>query len=199
MPTLSPIARRKPPYPDHDRMWIVPVLVLLAVVASLLAGCAEPQADTSPAGQQMTTPEKKVVVTPPAPVPGGFTPARIAILPLTDLVPPAGSGQGTKLNVYVALLDAFGSQIKAPGTLRFELYRYTPRSAEPKGERINIWPDTDLTHPAVNHAYWRDYLRAYEFRLDAPAVLGDTTILEATCICPEGGRLSATFTLRPGK
>jgi len=27
------------------------------------------------------------------------------------------------------------------------------RSAEPKGQRLAIWPDIDLTHPATNHTY----------------------------------------------
>jgi len=103
------------------------------------------------------------------------------------------------LNAYVGLLDAFGCQIKAPGVLRFELYQYVPRSAEPKGQRLAIWPDIDLTHPATNNRYWLDFLRAYEFKLDAPAGLNETYVLEATCMCPDGRRLTATFPLRGGK
>jgi len=126
----------------------------------------------------------------------GFAPARIGILPLTELSAPSGTGPNATLTVYVALLDAFGVQIKAPGVLRFELYDHVPRSAEPKGQRIAIWPDIDLTRPADNHKYWRDFLHAYEFDFDLQADRTKTCILEVTCISPDGRRLSAEYALK---
>jgi len=129
-------------------------------------------------------------------LPAGFTPVKIGILPLTELAGPSGAGQGAKLNVFVTMLDAFGSQMKAPGALRFELYEYVPRSAQSKGPRLALWPDIDLTSPGENHKYWRDFLRAYEFELDAQAGRDKTYILEATCLSPDGKRLSCDYTLR---
>lgn len=143
--------------------------------------------------------EDRTTARSPANVPTGFAPARIGILPLTELGRSGDGGQAAVLTIYLDMLDAFGSHIKAPGVLRFELYEYVPRSAEPRGQRITVWPDVDVTNPVENNRYWRDFLRAYEFALDAPAGLDKTYILEATCICPDGRRLSATSPLHGGK
>jgi hypothetical protein len=125
-----------------------------------------------------------------------FAPVKIGILPLTELSSPSDAGQGGKLSVFVTLLDAFGSQMKAPGVLRFELYEHIPRSAQPKGQRLTLWPDVDLTSPAQNNKYWRDFLRAYEFVLDTQASRDKTYILEVTCMCPDGRRLLSEYVLK---
>lgn len=181
------------------------VAVLLSLVL-LCPGCDQPQIDIPAAGQpraqevndvtgrqEGNTPETLPVV------PTGFAPAKICILPLTELPSSTGSSQAVSLDAYISLLDAFGAQIKAPSVIRFELYQYVPRSSEAKGLRLAIWPDIDLTHPAMNNRYWRDFLRAYEFKLDAPAGLNETYVLEVTCMCPDGRRLTAEFPLRGGK
>lgn len=127
----------------------------------------------------------------------GFAPVKIDVLPLTELSGVSNGGQNATLNVYVALLDAFGSPIKAPGVLRFELYEHIQRSAQAKGQRIAIWSDFDLTHPARNNRHWRDFLRAYEFSLDTSASRDRTYLLEATYLCPDGRRLTGEFVLKP--
>jgi hypothetical protein len=86
--------------------------------------------------------------------------------------------------------------MKAPGSLRFELYEYIPRSAQSKGPRLTLWPDIDLTDPAQNNKYWRDFLRAYEFTLDTQAGRDKAYILEVTCLCPDGRRLSGEYVLK---
>ncbi len=129
-------------------------------------------------------------------LPTGFAPVKIGILPLTELSGAAGANQQAKLSAFITMLDAFGSQVKAPGVLRFELYEYVPRSAQAKGPRLALWPDIDLTSPAENHKYWREFLRAYEFELDAQAGRDKTYVLEVTCLCPDGKRLSTEYTLR---
>ena len=74
-----------------------------------------------------------------------FLPAKVQVLPLTKLVSPTNSDSSFHIHAYVSLLDVFDSQIKTPGTFRFELYEKVLRSAEPKGKRIKIWrPDVDL-------------------------------------------------------
>jgi len=195
------------------RAYVCAGMLGLGLVAALLllvflcSGCGQSQADVPTGGQAPKqevkqaggSEEAKPVESPPPVVPTGFAPARICILPLTELPSSTGSSQAVVLNAYIGLMDAFGCQIKAPGVLRFELYQYVPRSAAPKGQRLAIWPDIDLTHPATNNRYWRDFLRAYEFKLDAPAGLSETYVLEATLMCPDGRRLTATFPLRGGK
>lgn len=179
----------------------LPACLLLASIV-LCVGCGEPQTPVNDAApvRQVDRPAEaeRAVVEPVAAVPaGGFSPAGITILPLTELNRPA-DGQGQRLTVYVALVDAFGSQMKAPGTFRIELYDYVQRSADPKGQRIAIWPDIDLTGSAENHRYWRDFLRAYEFAVPAQIAADKVYVVEVTCLIPAGRRLSARWTLRPG-
>lgn len=127
-----------------------------------------------------------------------YAPVKIDILPLTEFVGP-GNTQQSKINIYVSLLDPFGSQIKSPGMFRFELYEYMQRSSEPKGKRAVIWPDVDLTDPVPNNDYWRDFLRAYEFSLPCGQTGNQDYILQVTSLCPNGKRLSSEFTLRQSK
>ncbi len=167
--------------------------------AVLLYGCGEPGVYAPPPPPRQVI-ERRATVEPTttaAATPAGFAPAKINILPLTELSGSARNGAEATLKIYVTLLDEFGSPIKAPGVVRFELYEYIQRSAQPKGSRLTLWPDIDLTAPAQNHKYWRDFLRAYEFVLDARAARDHTYILEATYLCPDGRRLSGEFTLKP--
>ena len=127
-----------------------------------------------------------------------YAPVKIDIMPLTEFVS-LGDTQKPKLNLYVSLLDEFGSQIKSPGIFRFELYEYVQRSAEPKGKRAIIWPDVDLTSPAKNNDSWRDFLRTYVFSLPCEQAVSHDYILQVTYLCPNGKRLSSEFTLRHTK
>lgn len=183
-------------------MWAASCLLVSMV---LCAGCGEPQAganDGLPSHDARPVMEAEAktakVVEPPVAAPAsGFAPVEIVILPLTELVQPA-AGRGQELSVYVSLADAYGCQMKGPGTFRIELYDYVQRSAAPKGQRIAIWPDVDLTSPAENQKYWRDFLRAYEFVVPAQVSPDKTYVLEVTCLIPAGRRLSAEWLLRPG-
>jgi len=128
-----------------------------------------------------------------------YTPVKIDIMPLTEFVF-SGDDEGvSKIKAYVSLLDVFDSQIKAPVVFRFELYEYIQHSAEPKGGRIIIWEDVDLTEPSENNEHWRDFLRAYEFNLDFEPEGNRSYVLQGTCLCPNGRRLSAEFGLKPAK
>ncbi len=140
-----------------------------------------------------------------------YAPSKIDILPLTELKS-AHSAAAPELIVYVSLLDSFGSQIKSPGKLRFELYEQAQRSAEPKGRRVEIWPDIDfsdpnvgnghwfdLSEPAENDRKWRDFIRAYEFALPLKTAAENSYILEATCLIPSGRRLTAQVSLKARK
>lgn len=125
-----------------------------------------------------------------------YAPVKADIMPLTEFVVSREAEGDSKIRVYVALLDSFGSQVKSPAVFRFELYEYAHHSTQPRGKRIIIWPDMDLTVPPENNRHWRDFLRAYEFNLHFEPESGHSYILQATCLCPDGRRLSAGFDLK---
>ena len=125
-----------------------------------------------------------------------YTPVKIEIMPLTEIIDAGDNESVSRIDVYVSLLDRFGCQMKSPVVFRFEVYEKVQRSAEPKGGRIVIWPDVDLTEPGENNSYWRDFLRAYEFNLDFARDGGRSCILQVTCLCPNGKRLLAEFDLK---
>ena len=85
-----------------------------------------------------------------------FGPVKIEILPLTEF---SASEKGQKIIAFLSLKDSFGSSQKWPVIFRFELYEQVPRSVEPMGKRIKIWPDIDLKTPAKNNQFWQDFLR----------------------------------------
>jgi len=160
------------------------VQILLFVFVLSQSGCEQPQLATEPPPKA----EDFGVTTQSA-----YAPFKIHIMPLTEFVSRDGAEGTSKINVYVSLLDLFGSQIKSPGVFRFELYEHVQRQAEPKGRRIAIWPDTDLTEAAQNNKYWRDFLRAYQFNLPFEPAANQSYILQVTFLCPTGKRLSGEF------
>ncbi len=123
-----------------------------------------------------------------------YAPVKVDIMPLTEYVD-LGDARQSEIRLYVALLDSSGSHVKSPARFRFELYQQVPRSAEAKGKRIKIWPHLDLNDPLKNNEYWRDFLRAYEFTLTVEQSRERSHILQVTCMCPNGRRLSSEFTL----
>lgn len=124
-----------------------------------------------------------------------YAPVKIDILPLTEFVNVADE-DGGEINLYVSFLDSFGAQVKSPGVFRFELYYKVRHAIEPKGKRAVIWPDIDLTGRGENNSYWRDFLRAYEFNLDFRPEEDKSYVLQVTCMCPNGKRLSAEVELK---
>ena len=151
------------------------MLFLIALLSAL--GC-EPT-ETTPQTKPYTATSKHF----------SYDSAKIDVLPLTGFTFDKTEDKNL-LKVYISLLDQFNSQIKSPGTFRFELYEKLKRTADPKGKRLAIWPDVELTDPVVNNNYWNDFLRTYEFDLEFEPAEDRTYILHATCICPDGRRLS---------
>jgi len=125
-----------------------------------------------------------------------YKPERIEILPLTYFLC-EGSGEDLcQIKVYISLLDKFGCQKKGPGVFRFELYDAVVRSTEQKGKRIMLWPDFDLTAPAQNNHYWKDFIRAYEFNLQIDSLNDRSFILQVTFMCPTGKRHYAEMLIK---
>ncbi|MBN1818366.1 MAG: hypothetical protein JW828_13480, partial [Sedimentisphaerales bacterium] len=75
----------------------------------------------------------------------GYLPTHIRIMGLTGFKLGEYGTDTAALEVYIDMLDRFDSRIKAPGVFRLELYEYVPRSSNPRGKRIMIWDDIDLT------------------------------------------------------
>jgi hypothetical protein len=169
-------------------MRILGIVGILLCLVFAVVGC-EPHEQAAESARRSEGASQEVSVY------SGYMPVKVDILPLTGLVGGSEEAKASAIKVYVSLLDAFDCQIKSPAVFRFELYRKVERSAEPKGQRINIWPDIDLTEPVENNKYWRDFLRAYEFILDFEAAGRPSYILQVTCLCPDGKRLSAEFAL----
>ena len=156
----------------------------------LQSGCEPSQVDTGPTSKTINgSGELSIYLR--------YTAAKVYILPLTDAI--SIDDDKGQLKVYVSLVDSFGSQIKTPVVFRFEIYDYVQRSSEPKGKRVAIWPDINLTEPAENNKYWRDFLRAYEFKFPFKPESEKSYIIQANCICPNGKRLSAEFILKHTK
>ena len=164
----------------------ISAILTIAFVVSLLVhlGC-EPQSSTPKVAVEACENPLRAYVS--------YTPTKVRIMPLTEFAPRGDDKDQRNLKVYVTLLDSFASQVKAPGTFRFELYQYVERSAVPKGRRLAIWPDIDLNDAEENNSFWRDFLRAYEFDLDFDPQPNQTYILQATCMSPLGKRLSTDF------
>lgn len=127
-----------------------------------------------------------------------FAPARIHIIALSEITSSNLSLNEATVRVYVDLLDVYESRLKAPGSFRFELYEYVPRSSEPKGTGLKNWPPIDLNHPETNNEYWRDYLRSYQFDFDIDFNPSNTQtfVIVAIYTTPEGKRLTDEYILR---
>ena len=117
-----------------------------------------------------------------------YSPEEVKILPLTEVTELYGRPE---IEAYIGLLDKHSNYMKSPAIFRFELYHYRERSADSKGSRIKKWDDIKLINPAENNKYWNDYLRAYKFDLKLDSAQEDTYILQVTCNCPNGKRLTA--------
>ncbi len=151
-------------------------------------GCEPLQVDTKPPTHIDKTTDARDL--------SGYAPAKVDVMPLTEFVLAPKTGDSPKLRIYVSLLDSFNCQMKSPGVFRFELYERVLRSPEPRGRRIIIWPDIDVTDADKNYQYWKDFLRAYEFNLDAEPKANQSYILQATFLSPDGRRLLAEFNFK---
>jgi hypothetical protein len=130
-----------------------------------------------------------------------YATSKIRIVGLSEITGASDDERTSRVKVYVDLLDSFGNRIKSPGVFRFELYEFVPRSSEPKGKRIFIQSEIDLTDATRNNSHWRDFLRAYQFDLPLKFKVkaNDTFMLEVTFTTPAGKRLRGLFQLESEK
>ncbi len=162
-------------------------LVLVVSVLAVISGCG---GDSSEQGQSVQ-------------IQGtcSFSADRVHIIGLTSIEPNPNDNSSSVLTVFLSLHDGFDSSIKVPASFQFELYRYVPRSSNPKGKRYYLSREFDLSSLAVNSTHWDSFLRAYKFPQNV-AVKYDaslTYVLEVTCTTPGGRRLTKTFYLNKKK
>jgi hypothetical protein len=147
------------------RQWIVSVAFLLSL-GFVLTGCG-----SSPKGPVLDS----------AKTPGPVQELRISALTEFVYIP---NHPQVHLKVMTELLDASEQPVRQPCSWRFELYDFIPRSSEPRGFRLMIWPDQDLTVSGEEAAHWKEFLTGYEFYLPLDHELkpGKKYVLEATAM-----------------
>ena len=108
---------------------------------------------------------------------------RIHISALTEFVADPTGPDEVQLKILLELFDAFDLPISAFCVLRFELYEFHSVSSDPRGKRLVIWPEQDLSDAGKANEHWKDLLRGYEFYLplDFMPRHDKKYILEATC------------------
>lgn len=106
----------------------------------------------------------------------------VHLLDMTGFAP-AASGEGTVLRVFVQ-----PDKIEQDLCFRFELYVYIPRSSNPRGKRIVLWPDIEVKANASSNSQWREHLKAYEFVLpmETQRVIPPAVVLEVTAMGQDG-------------
>ncbi|MBN1436251.1 MAG: hypothetical protein JW936_04190 [Sedimentisphaerales bacterium] len=74
------------------------------------------------------------------------------------------------LDAYVKVLDDFDDPMKALGQFRFEIFRYRPQVADPRGPRFaeDGLQEFELTTLEGNQAHWDAITQSYQFRLALP-------------------------------
>lgn len=115
---------------------------------------------------------------------GSLAVDRIRISAITEFVPDPTAADRVNIKTLVELLNASGSATQAPCVLRFEFYEFHPRASDPRGRRLLIWPNQNLSDPDTNKEHWKEFLRGYEFFLPLEFRLerGRKYVLEATCL-----------------
>jgi hypothetical protein len=118
-----------------------------------------------------------------------YGPQELTLLGLSKIQPATGE-QPAKFKFFVAVLDQYNTPLRYPGVIRFELYTRLLKSPISKGRQICVWPEIDIRDSEVNSRYFRDYLRAYEFELEAKQpVAPDTYVVLITYTLPDGRRI----------
>ena len=112
---------------------------------------------------------------------------RINISALTEFVTDPALPDEVQLKVLLELFDAFDLPAPVPCILRFELYEFYPLSSDPRGKRLVIWPEKDLSNAENADEHWKDLLRGYEFYLPLGFMpqRDKKYVLEATCFADQ--------------
>ncbi len=72
----------------------------------------------------------------------------------------------------------------ADAVYRFELYQYLPRAANPRGNRLRMWPEVAAGKAGADNPLWQPHLRAFEIVLPIENELSmkSTYLIELTVL-----------------
>ncbi len=112
---------------------------------------------------------------------------QIHISALTEFVTDPALPDKVQLKVLLEIFNASDPPVPVPCILRFELYEFHSVSSDPRGKRLVIWPEQDLTDAGNANEHWKDLLRGYEFYLplDFMPRRDKKYVLEATCFADQ--------------
>jgi hypothetical protein len=129
-----------------------------------------------------------------------FLPREVRIHPFTGARVFGEDGGIQGIDLRIETIDGFGDANKAFGTFRFELFRFAPDRADPKGDRIMMWNE-DLTDPKTNRIHWDAMSRTYQFKLvwSQSIAIGQKFVLLATFEDPWGPRVFDQRTFMAGE
>ena len=118
----------------------------------------------------------------------------------TRILPEAGErGEGASIEAFVTLLDQFGDPIKAVGQFRFEIYRYQPAAADPRGRRFEGegMQLVDLSDTQINQQYWDAITHCYRMKLKLPpeAATPRQIVLQVTFLASPENRVQDMLVL----
>ena len=115
---------------------------------------------------------------------------------------PAAQNPGY-IEACVELHDQFGDPLKAVGEFRFELFKYRPTFADPRGPRftVNGLQTFDLTGLDANQQHWNPITRSYKIPLQLPDLPRDASrlVLQVTFSLSDNFRLQDLLTLEIDK
>lgn len=108
----------------------------------------------------------------------------VRISPLTEFVSDSGRADGVKVKAVIEVFGPDGVSCENGCVFRFEMYVFEPLSSDPRGKRLQIWPDFDLSSASEYKRYWKEYLKGYEFELplDFTPQADHKYVLEVTCV-----------------
>jgi hypothetical protein len=111
-----------------------------------------------------------------------FAPVSMRIHPIfTQVKDWTGDNKPDGVEALLEFTDQFNDPTKAVGTVIFEMYKYRPYHADPRGDRLqNPWIGT-LATLDDQHARWNRTSRTYAFQLEFPQLRTDQSyVLTAT-------------------
>ncbi|HEX8524376.1 MAG TPA: hypothetical protein VF669_19125 [Tepidisphaeraceae bacterium] len=137
----------------------------IAMLVLLVSGCANSSSRTRTSSEAVM-----------------FAPMSMRVHPIfTGVKDWTGDNKPDGIEALVEFTDQFNDPTKAAGTVIFELYRYRPYRADPRGDRLqNPWIGS-LNTLEDQQARWNRTSRTYTFQLEYPQIRADNSyVLTAT-------------------
>ncbi len=186
-----------------DRNGLKKISLILAVIAAVAwwSGCERMQRDWETFTRKMHRRKVRAAGAKEVPEPIDILlPRKIRIHAFTGTRIFDANGDLKGIEVRLEAKDGFDDSTKAFGEFIFELYRYRPNNADPRGERIAVWEE-NLLDPYDNLKHWHGISRTYRFKLlwDEPIPTGKRFVLEAVYSSPFTERMFDRYVFVAGQ